>query len=162
MYVIEFHAPDFLELFLDPPAIFKGINEATFNGFLVKLSMRIKELEHTGDCLTYSDHIPLVKIIAKLEILVDGIRIIPFTHLSEVFRKIVHNQTILVGKVLRPHLGNFPAGQVRMHSVKKGSVNHILWERSKKVSGLYKGIHALVDITNKDHGCIGIDDIPAP
>ena len=66
------------------------------------------------------------------------------------------------GQQARAHLGNLPARQVIVDTVKEGRIVVKLWrERIKQVRGLKNVLHGVVDVAFKDHGGIGVDLVAA-
>ena len=56
--------------------------------------------------------------------------------------------------MLRTELRNLPAWNIAMQAVKKGCVrSHLRRERVKQRGSLEQHIHALIDVSYKDHRC---------
>jgi hypothetical protein len=99
----------------------------------------------------HRDRIALVQVTAQLEILVDRVAEVALPHLTEPFGQVVDDQAVLVGEKLRPHLRDFPAGNIGMKSVEERRVDHDVWKRRKQVARLDQGVDRLVDVADEDH-----------
>ena len=161
MHVVELHAADLLELLLDPASGFQGILQAAAHGFLVVVLVGVEQLQQAGNRVLDGNRVPLVQVPAQLEVLVDRIAEVPLPHLPHPLGQIIHDQAVLVGEELGPHLGDFPAGDVGVEAVEEGRVDHRLGERGQQVARLHQRIHRLVDVADEDHRGIGVDGITA-
>ena len=108
-----------------------------------------------------SYRVPLVQVVAQLEVLVDRIPEVPFPHLPQELRQVVYDQPVLVGEELGPHFRNLPAGDVGVEAVEEGRVDHCVGKWREEVARLHESIDGLVDVADENHRSVGIDGITA-
>ena len=150
--IVELHAAQFLELFLDAAAHFKGKLEDFFKLFLREHPIRIEQLDHAANHLADGNGITLVEVLAKAEILVQRITVLLLAKLTDELCQIVSDEAVVVGEMLRTELWYLPAGNIAVHTVKECRIrSHLRREWVKKAGRFEKHIHALIDVTDKDH-----------
>ena len=150
--IIELHAAQFLELFLDAAAHFKRKLEDFFKLFLRKLPVRIKQLDHATNHLADCNGVTLIEVLAKAEILVQRIAVLLLAKLTDELCQIVGDEAVVVGEMLRTELRYLPAGNIAVHTVKERRVrSHFGREWVKKAGRFQQHIHALIDVADKDH-----------
>ena len=49
-----------------------------------------------------------------------------------------------------------------METIEEGRIDHGLGKGGQKMACLDQGIHRLVEVTHKDHGGVGVDQVPPP
>ncbi|MPM98336.1 hypothetical protein SDC9_145521 [bioreactor metagenome] len=93
-----------------------------------------------------------------MEIPIQRIAVLLLAQLTNKLSKVIRNKAVVIGKVLRAELWNFPAGDIAVHTIKKRRIcAHLRGERVKQAAGFQQHIHALVDIAHKHHrgrGCL--------
>ena len=77
------------------------------------------------------DGVALVQVTAQFKVFVDGVPEVALAHLTQVLRKIIDNQAVLIREELGTHLRNFPSRNVGMEAVEERGINHGLGERSQ-------------------------------
>src|SRR6266478_2110750 len=81
--------------------------------------MRKKQFQEAGYCLTHSFYIARIQMRAEREIAIDVFAEISLPKLTKRFRQIVDNEAVTIREKLDPHFWNFPAGNVKVNSIKK-------------------------------------------
>ncbi|MNP22500.1 hypothetical protein D3C76_1151740 [compost metagenome] len=51
--------------------------------------MWVEQLEQTGYCFAYCDHISLVKVVTQFEVFVDGVGEAALAHFAEKFSQVI-------------------------------------------------------------------------
>ncbi len=128
VYVVELHPSDLLQLLLDPSARFQGVFEAQADIVLLIGSVWKHQLEQAGNGLAHRDRIALIEVVAQLEVPIDGVGEASLAHFAHELGQVVCDQTVASGEELRPHLRNFPPGDVRVEAVEERAVDHGLGE----------------------------------
>ena len=150
--IVELHAAQLLELFLDAAAHFKGKLEDLFKLFLRELPVRIKQLDHSANHLANGNGIALIEVLAKAEILVQRIAVLLLAKLTDELCQIVGDEAVVVGEMLRTELRYLPAGNIAVHTVEKRRVrSHFRRERVKETGCFQQHIHALIDVADENH-----------
>ena len=84
--------------------------------------------------------------------MIKRIAILLLPQLTDELGQVVRNEAVVIGKVLRTEFRDLPAWYIAMHSIKEGCIgSHFRWERIKKAGCLQEHIHALIDVSDKDH-----------
>ena len=131
--VVEFHAAKLLQLFLNTATHLQRNLENFFYFFFCKIAIRIQQLQISICHSTHSDGISLIEVLAKTEIMVNGIAILFLTKLTNELCKIVTDKSIIICKMLRTELRNFPSRQITMQPVKERCVcSHFRRKRVKQ------------------------------
>ena len=150
--IVELHAAQFLELFLDAAAHFKRKLEDFFKLFLRKLPVRIEQLDHAANHLADGNGVTLIEVLAKAEILVQRIAVLLLAKLTDELCQIVGDEAVVVGEMLRTELRYLPAGNIAVHTVKERRVrSHFGREWVKKAGRFQQHIHALIDVADENH-----------
>ena len=132
VYIVELHASQLLQLLLNTATHLQGNPENFFYFFFCKVSIRIEKLQISICHSTHSNSISLVEILAETEIMVNSITVLRLTQLTNELCKIVANESIIICKMLRTKLRDFPSWQIAMYTVKKCSIcSHFRRERVK-------------------------------
>ena len=101
-----------------------------------KLTVRVQQLYIAAYDLTHCDRIALVQIFTKAEILIQRIAVLLLTQFPDKFSKIIRDETVVVGEMLRAEFWDLPAGNVTMQAIQKCSVcSHFRRERVKQAGG---------------------------
>ena len=154
--IVEFHATKLLQLFLNTATHLQRNLENFFYFFFCKIAIRIHELQISICHSTHGDSISLIKILTETEIMVNCITVLFLTQLTNELCKIVADESVVICKMLRTELRNFPSRQIAMHTVKERRVCSHFWRKRVKQTGcLQEYIYALINITNEYHrgGC---------
>ena len=150
--IIELHAAQLLELFLDAAAHFKGKLEDLFKLFFRELPVRIEQLDHAANHLANGNGIALIEVLAKVEIPVQRIAVLLLAKLTDELCQIISDETVVIGEMLRTELRYLPAGDIAVHTVEERCVrSHFGRERVKEAGRFEKHIHALIDVADKGH-----------
>ena len=96
--IVELHAAQFLELFLDAAAHFERKLEDLFKLFLRELPVRIKQLDHATNHLADGNRVALIKVLAEAEILVQRIAVLLLAKLPDELCQIVSDEAIAYGE----------------------------------------------------------------
>ena len=117
--VVELHAAQLLELFLNAAAHFKRKLEDLFELFFCEHSIRIEQLDHAANYLADGNGIALIEVFAEAEILVQCVTVLLLAKLPDELCQIVGDEAVVVGEMLRSELRYLPAGNIAVHTVKE-------------------------------------------
>ena len=159
LHIIELHTADFLQLFFDPTPSLDCISQDFFHILFRVLFVRIDQLCQAGYHLSNTNGVSLIQASSQLKELVKSVRLRNLLHLTHELRKIIRNETIIIRKVFRTHLRDFPSRNITMHPVKKRTIDHRIRERLKQMGSLQKIVHTLVDISHKYHWSVRLNSV---
>ena len=108
------------------------------------------------------DRVPLIQVTAQSEMLGNRIPKVPLPHLPHPLGQIIHNQAVLIGEELGPHLGDFPARQVAVQPLEERRVDQFFRQRLEQVLVLLMGQRAQnIEIANEHDGGLALHLEPA-
>ena len=153
IHIIELHAAQLLQLFLHAPPHLQRHLQNLLQLLLGIHAIRIHQFHQTAHHLPDCDGISLIQVLAQTEIFIQRITKLLLPKLPQKLRQIVCNETIIIGKMLRPELRDLPARNITMHTVQKCRIcPHLGRKRIKQAGSLQQHFHTLVNVAHKDHG----------
>ena len=152
VHIVELHAAQLFQLLLHTTAHFERNLDDFLQFFLGKLPIRIEQLQIAIHHTAHGDGITLVQVLAQTEVMVERIAVLFLAQFPDELCQIIADKAIVIREMLRAELRNLPAGEIAVHTVEKCRVGAHFWrERVKQAGRFQQHVHALIDITDKDH-----------
>ena len=115
--VVKFHTAQLFQLFLDAAPKLERKLQHFLDLCLCKYAVRIEQFNKPVYHFAHGNGIPLIEITAQAEVFIERIPMLFFAKLPHKFRKIIGDEPIVVRKMIRPQLRNFPPGDITMDTI---------------------------------------------